>query len=147
MQKMNWHTFAQMYPHLPSRGIWWPRGILHKVILTFWRMQLRMHWIHSLFKISDEMYPPSRDIWWLRAVLHKDSFTCNLLIFCSALGEVSHTFKYRRYMSSWTLSNLCILLCIVVVTFSCCCYCVMLLLFISNYGCTIRDKKQQQQQY
>ena len=27
----------------------------------------------------------------------------------------------------------------------CCCYCVMLLLFISNYACTIRDKKQQWQ--
>ena len=61
-----------MHKHLlrctPHRGIWWPRGVLHKVILTFWRMQLRMHWIHSLFKISDEMYPPSRGIWWQRAV-------------------------------------------------------------------------------
>ena len=83
---------------------------------------------------------------WLKRdppVPHKDSFTCNLLISCSASAEVSHTFQYRRYMSSWSLSNLCILLCIVfVVTFSCCCcYCVML--FISNCGCTIRDKKQQ----
>ena len=34
-----------MYP--PDSSIWWPRGVLPKVILTFWRMQVRMHWIHS----------------------------------------------------------------------------------------------------
>ena len=112
-------------------------------------MQLRIHWMDCVFTISDEMYLPSTGIWLPRAVLHKHRFTCNLLISYSAFGEVSHTFQYRRYMSSWTLSNLCILLCIVVVvvTFLCCCcfcYCVMFLLFICNYGCTIRDKKQQQ---
>ena len=30
----------------PSRGIWWPRGLQCKVILTFWGMKVRMHWIH-----------------------------------------------------------------------------------------------------
>ena len=28
----------------PSRGICWPRGVLCKVILTFWRIPLTMHW-------------------------------------------------------------------------------------------------------
>ena len=76
----------------PSRGILSATAVLHKVILTFCTMQLRMHWIHSKFKISDEMWPPSTGIWWPRAVLHKDSFTCNLLISFSDVGEVSHTF-------------------------------------------------------
>ena len=40
----------KVYPQMswpPSTGIWWSKGVLCKVILTFWRMQLRMHWIHS----------------------------------------------------------------------------------------------------
>ena len=28
----------------PGSNIWWPRGVLHKVILTFWRIPLTMDW-------------------------------------------------------------------------------------------------------
>ena len=39
------------------------------------------------------MCPPKvTGVWCQKAVLHKDSFTCNLLISFSAVGEVSHTF-------------------------------------------------------
>ena len=47
----------------PGTGIWWPRAVLHKVILTCWGMQLRMQYI-----------PPSIDIWWSRSVLHKSTW-------------------------------------------------------------------------
>ena len=65
-----------MYPL--GRGIWWPRGVQCKITLTFWRMQVRMHWIHRQLQISEQMYPhpPGRGIWWSREVLHKVILTC-----------------------------------------------------------------------
>ena len=83
----------------PSRGIWWPRVVLHKVNFTFWRMQLREQWTdvtpHYRHLVAKEQYYirsswlwvilqvrltfiqtyPSRGIWWPRAVLHKVNLT------------------------------------------------------------------------
>ena len=57
--------------HMPSTGIWWPRAVLPKVILTFCRMQLRMQWTVR--------HIPITCIWWSRAVLHKVSLTFTVM--------------------------------------------------------------------
>ena len=62
--------------HPSSRSILSATELLHKVILTFCTMQLGMHWIHSKFKISDEMYPPKvqafgdQGQYYIRTALH-----------------------------------------------------------------------------
>ena len=53
-------TFSQTYPH---RGIWWPRAVLGKVIMTL-GYSLGQGDIQSDIR-------PSRGIWWPRAVLGK----------------------------------------------------------------------------
>ena len=55
----------------PGRGIWWPRGVQCKVILTFWRMQVSMYWNTQIVKKFRWDVPPIRGIWWPRGVLHK----------------------------------------------------------------------------
>ena len=137
-----------------SRGISWPRAVLHKVNLTFWRMQLRMQWTvrHTPVEASggQEQYN-IRSAWHLqsciRSAWHFEEMQlrrcrCTPLeassgqeqyYIRSALHLFAHFMfsccRYKSYigiwkgdMSSWTLSNLCRLLCfVVVVTVSYCC--------------------------
>ena len=51
-------TWSHQTSWPPSRGIWWPREVLHKVILTFWRMQLRMYWYTVSSKFQIRCTPP-----------------------------------------------------------------------------------------
>ena len=83
--RLPWHLQIQTYP--PSRGIWWSRAVLVKVILTFWRMQLRMQW-------TVRCSPLRRGIWWSRAVLHKVSLTYTVM------HQVSLTFWGCRHTPS-----------------------------------------------
>ena len=66
-EEWNWECSGQSVL-TPHRGIWWPRTVICKIILTFWRMQLRMQWTVSVD-------PPGRGIWWSWAVLNKVSLT------------------------------------------------------------------------
>ena len=76
--------------------------VMHKVDLTFW---------------EDADLLPSRSIWWPRAVLCLFAH----FIFSCCRGK-SYIGIWIGDMSSWTLSNLCRLLCVVaVVTVSYCC--------------------------
>ena len=63
--QMSFLHLDQMYP--PSRGIWWPRAVLHQVSLTFGKAL-------GQGDIQSDV-PPSRGIWWQRAVLHWVSLT------------------------------------------------------------------------
>ena len=74
----------------PSTSIWWPRGVLCKVIMT-------LGYSLSQTDIQSDL-PPSRGIWWPRAVQSwKVWWVQFLLICCSPVGEVSHTLQCRRY--------------------------------------------------
>ena len=79
--RLAWHFEHADVP--PGRAIWWPRVVLPKVILTLWRMQLRMQWTVRC--------TPSRGIWWSRAVLHKVSLTFTVM------HQVSLTFWACRH--------------------------------------------------
>ena len=94
------------------------------------------------------MYPPveassGQEHYYIRPVIH-------LLICCSAIGEVSHTFQCRRYyflkLSNLRKLTFCFCCCWWWCCCCCCCCCclILLLLFICNCGCTITDKQQQQ---
>ena len=54
----------------PSRGIWWPRAVLHQVSLT-----CAVRCTQGLVHLSSDIHP-SRGIWWPRAVLHQVNLTC-----------------------------------------------------------------------
>ena len=120
-EECNWEGSGQSDVP-PSTGIWWPRGVLHKVIIT-------LGYSSGQADIQSDL--PSRDIWWPRAVLHKVIMTLHyssgqadiqsdlppctgiwwsrlvlscskvlwvpiVVICCSTIGEVSHTLQCRR---------------------------------------------------
>ena len=105
----------------PSRGIWWSRAVLHKVNLTFWRMQLRRQWTVRCIPMEASS---GQEQYYIRSDLH---FFAHLM-FSSCRGK-SYIGIFIGDKSSWTFRNLCILICFVVVfvfvfvTVECCCCC------------------------
>ena len=73
----------------PSRGIWWPRAVLHQVIFTFGDPL-------GQADIQSDV-PPSRDIWWPSMVLSSKVLWVKIFVICcSTIGEVSHTLQCRK---------------------------------------------------
>ena len=105
----------------PGRGISWSRAVLHKVSLTctvMHKVSLTV-WGDAIEKM--QTYPQveacgGQEQYYLRSGLH-----LFVPFMFSCCRRKSYIGIWIGDMSSWTLSNLCRLLCVVVVTVSCCC--------------------------
>ena len=144
-----WHfqeIAIQLRRHLtvrctPSRGIWWPRAVLHQV-RSAWYLQshVRSAW-HLQSDICRSDVPPSRGIWWPRAVLHQARSAWYLQSHVRSAWHLQSDIPKSHVLYAMQENEYCysIYICIFIdqdmyvkwsfcCCCSCCCYCVIVLL-------------------
>ena len=113
-EECNWECSGQSVS-TPHRGIWWPRAVLCKVILTFWRMQLRMQWTVSV-------NPPQRHLVAKSSTMqgHIDIFIFGMQLRRKLTVRCTPQSIQILLIENWAIYvDWC---------FCCCCYCVIVLL-------------------